>query len=109
MRHCIDAFVFYKGPGGAAEEFGNISYWVNVIKTADYVAQTAIGDSILVSTTREIYGKFGIKTVLDIVWQIFRFYIIHEKSWRMTIIPIVLWAATLGMFYSVSRDILCSI
>ena len=48
LRHILDAFVFYKGPGGAATELGNISYWVNVMKAADYVAQTAIGDAILV-------------------------------------------------------------
>ena len=50
LRHNLDAFVFYQGPGGAAAEFGNISYWVNVMKSADYVAQTAIGDAILVGS-----------------------------------------------------------
>ena len=48
LRHNLDAFVFYTGPGGATAEFGDISYWVNVMKSADYVAQTAIGDAILV-------------------------------------------------------------
>ena len=45
----LDAFVFYKGPGGPIEELGNTSYWVNVMKTVDYVAETAVGDAILVS------------------------------------------------------------
>lgn len=48
LRHNLDAFVYYTGPGGATAEFGDISYWVNVMKSADYVAQTAIGDAILV-------------------------------------------------------------
>ena len=48
LRHILDAFVFYTGQGGPAEELDDISYWINVMKAADYVAQTAIGDAILV-------------------------------------------------------------
>ena len=50
LRHNLDAFIFYRGPGGAAEEFHDISYWVNIMKTVDYVAQTSIGDAVLVSS-----------------------------------------------------------
>ena len=50
LKHNLDAFIFYRGPGGADEEFKNIRYWVNIMKTVDYVAQTAIGDAVLVST-----------------------------------------------------------
>jgi len=32
LRHVLDAFIFYKGPGGAATELEDISYWVNVMK-----------------------------------------------------------------------------
>lgn len=32
LRHNLDAFVFYSGPGGADAEFEDISYWVNVMK-----------------------------------------------------------------------------
>lgn len=49
LLHNLEALVFYQGPGGATARFEQISYWVNVMKTADYVAQTAIGDGILVS------------------------------------------------------------
>ena len=49
LKHNLDAFIFYRGPGGAVEEFENIRYWVNIMKTVDYVAQTAIGDAVLVS------------------------------------------------------------
>ena len=48
LRHNLDAFVFYAGPGGPTAELSDISYWVNVMKAVDYVAQTAIGDAILV-------------------------------------------------------------
>ena len=49
LRHVLDAFVWYKGPGGAIAEFSEISYWVNAMKTVTYVAQTSIADGMLVS------------------------------------------------------------
>ena len=49
LRHNLDAFIYYTGPGGPKAEFAIISYWVNVMKSADYVAQTFIGDGMLVS------------------------------------------------------------
>ncbi|KAJ6544707.1 hypothetical protein B0H10DRAFT_2133542 [Mycena sp. CBHHK59/15] len=69
LRHNLDAFVYYKGPGGATEELENISYWVNVMKTADYVAQTCIGDAIL----------------------IYRCYIVWGKKWMVIIPSFMLW------------------
>ena len=35
LRHNLDAFIFYSGPGGPAAEFDNISYWVNVMKVGN--------------------------------------------------------------------------
>jgi Kef-type K+ transport system membrane component KefB len=32
LRHTLDAFIFYKGPGGANAEFADISYWISVMK-----------------------------------------------------------------------------
>lgn len=49
--HNIRAFVFWTGPGGATEAFHKITDWVNIMKTVDYIAQVAIGDAILVSTS----------------------------------------------------------
>ena len=48
LRHVLDAFIWYHGPGGPIQEFEDISYWVNVMKTVDYVIQTLIGDLMLV-------------------------------------------------------------
>ena len=48
LRHEFDAFIWYKGPGGAIGELSDISYWVNVMKTVAYVAQTNIGDGMIV-------------------------------------------------------------
>ena len=47
----MDAFIYYTGPGGAAEEFKDIGYWVNIMKTVDFVGQTSVGDAILVRHT----------------------------------------------------------
>lgn len=48
LIHVLDAFIWYRGPGGAIGEFNEISYWVNAMKTVTYVIQTSIGDSVLV-------------------------------------------------------------
>jgi len=48
LRHNLDAFVYSFGKEAPAAEFAHISYWVNVMKFADYSAQTFIGDGILV-------------------------------------------------------------
>ena len=49
LRHVLDAFIWYRGSGGAIAELSNLSYWVNVMKTVTYVAQTSVGDGMLVS------------------------------------------------------------
>ena len=54
LRHVLDAFVWYHGPGGAGGEFADISYWVNVMKTVDYVAQTSIADGMLVRAVQRL-------------------------------------------------------
>ena len=38
LRHNLEAFVYYTGPGGPAAEFDNISYWVNVMKVCRSLA-----------------------------------------------------------------------
>ncbi|KAF9255125.1 hypothetical protein L218DRAFT_803712, partial [Marasmius fiardii PR-910] len=69
LRHNLDAFAYYKGPGGAVEELQDISYWVSVMKTVDNIAQTFIGDAML----------------------LFRCYIVYERSWKVIIVPVILW------------------
>lgn len=49
LLHNLEAFVYYTGPGGPTAEFGLVSNWVNVMKSVDFVVQTAIGDAMLVS------------------------------------------------------------
>ena len=68
--------------------------WVNVMKSVDYIAQTAIGDAILVSA--HDIAVLAFLTYESPGAQIYRLYIVYEKSWKMIIIPTLLWAATLG-------------
>ncbi|KAH8105363.1 hypothetical protein BXZ70DRAFT_520696 [Cristinia sonorae] len=69
LRHVLDAFVWYKGPGGAKEEFADISYWVNVMKTVTYVAQTSIADAMLIYRCYVVYGRrWLIAVALSILW-----------------------------------------
>ncbi|RXW13945.1 hypothetical protein EST38_g11912 [Candolleomyces aberdarensis] len=73
LRRNLDAFVFQFAKGvHPADEFAEISDWVNVMKFADYAAQTFIGDGIL----------------------IYRCYIIFNKRWRVVVLPILMWLAT---------------
>src|ERR1700743_1260289 len=48
LQHMLDAFVYYKGPGGPLAELSDTSYWVNSLKTLVYATQTWIGDGVLV-------------------------------------------------------------
>ncbi|PSR99323.1 hypothetical protein PHLCEN_2v4136 [Hermanssonia centrifuga] len=73
LRHNLDAFIFYHGEGGAAKEFSDISYWVNIMKTVDYVMQTAIGDAILN----------------------YRCWMVYNKSWKIVLFPVLMWMAIL--------------
>lgn len=54
VRLDLDAFIYYKGPGGAIGELSILSLWVNVMKTVAYVAQTSIADAMLASIHPEI-------------------------------------------------------
>ncbi|KAJ6595600.1 hypothetical protein DFH09DRAFT_973684, partial [Mycena vulgaris] len=69
LMHNIEAFILYKGSGGATQEFSNISDWVNVIKTVDVIFQTTLGDGML----------------------IYRCWIVYSKSWRVVALPILLF------------------
>ncbi|GJE85142.1 hypothetical protein PsYK624_012200 [Phanerochaete sordida] len=71
LRHNLDAFVFYHGAGGAAAEFDNISYWVNVMKTVDTQVMSLIGDAML----------------------IYRCFVIFSHSWAIAFVPLLMWLA----------------
>ncbi|KAH8105362.1 hypothetical protein BXZ70DRAFT_1043500 [Cristinia sonorae] len=69
LRHVLDAFIWYKGAGGAKAEFADISYWVNVMKTVCYVAQTSIADAMLIYRCYIVYGRNRMIAVgLSVLW-----------------------------------------
>ncbi|EJF60321.1 hypothetical protein DICSQDRAFT_171278 [Dichomitus squalens LYAD-421 SS1] len=69
LRHVLDAFVWYHGPGGAIGEFSDISYWVNAMKTVNYVAQTSIADGMLIYRCYIVYGgNWLVPVPLCILW-----------------------------------------
>ncbi|KAJ3864189.1 hypothetical protein EV359DRAFT_41563 [Lentinula novae-zelandiae] len=49
--------VFLSLRGNTVEDFGNISYWVNVLKMVSFVGQIFTGDSILLYRCWVIYGR----------------------------------------------------
>jgi len=69
LRHNLEAFVYYSGPGGPTAVFLEISSWINIMKTMTYVAQTFIGDGIL----------------------IYRCYIVYGRNWKIIIPSVILW------------------
>ncbi|EGO28970.1 hypothetical protein SERLADRAFT_353852, partial [Serpula lacrymans var. lacrymans S7.9] len=74
LRHNLVAFVYYTGQGGATAEFEDISYWVNVMKTVDYVIQTLIGDAMLM----------------------YRCYLVYERNWKIIIPSFIIWLSSLS-------------
>ncbi|KAI0346624.1 hypothetical protein BDW22DRAFT_1426064 [Trametopsis cervina] len=70
LKHNMDAFLFYKGPGGPDQEFEDISYW-----TADSLCMTLIGDGML----------------------IYRCWIIYAYSWKLIVVPLMMWTVDLGL------------
>ncbi|PSR75960.1 hypothetical protein PHLCEN_2v8765 [Hermanssonia centrifuga] len=74
LRHNLDAFIFYKGPGGPDAEFDNISYWVNVMKTVDTQMMSLIGDGML----------------------IYRCFVIFSHKWLIIAFPLLMWLANVA-------------
>ncbi|KAF9460429.1 hypothetical protein BDZ94DRAFT_1324126 [Collybia nuda] len=79
LYHNIVAFVQFTGPGGPDAELTNISDWVNVMKTADVVISTMLGDGML----------------------FYRCWIIYQRSWLAAFPSLLLWLACLGLGISV--------
>lgn len=90
LRHVLDAFIWYHGPGGATEELGDISYWVSAMKTVAYVAQTSIGDAVLVRV------KSLLRSSVFEPLQIYRCYVVYDRNWKAILSLCLLWVAGVG-------------
>lgn len=93
LRHNLEAFVYFDVH--PIETFEQTSNWINVMKMACYVAQTFIGDSILVSAYALRVSNRTNHRVLHL-FQLFRCWIVYSKRWLIVIVPILLWLGTTG-------------
>lgn len=73
LRHVLEAFIWYRGPGGPTAEFEKISSWIQVTKNGCYIFQTLTGDLIL----------------------IYRCFIVYNRSWLVVALPLTMWTGTL--------------
>ncbi|KAJ7671499.1 hypothetical protein DFH06DRAFT_1468222 [Mycena polygramma] len=79
MQDVIDAFIDYKGPGGALEFYGaadteNIG-WKHWMPAVEDAIQVMLGDGLL----------------------IYRCYVLHDKNWRAIVLPVISWMALAAM------------
>ncbi|KZT69529.1 hypothetical protein DAEQUDRAFT_765372 [Daedalea quercina L-15889] len=76
--HNLVAFIFYRGPGGANEEFDQFTNWVNFIRNIFYDVNEAVSDVAL----------------------IYRCWLVHAYSRRRAIVaiaPLILWLGWLAI------------
>ncbi|KAF5376458.1 hypothetical protein D9615_008606 [Tricholomella constricta] len=69
LQHNIEAFIQFEGD--PIDEFNNTADWINVMKMVNYVAQTFIGDGIL----------------------LYRCWIVYSKKWLVILFPALMWVA----------------
>ncbi|KAF8997255.1 hypothetical protein BDQ17DRAFT_1363377 [Cyathus striatus] len=78
FTRCLQAFIFYNGPGGPTAVFSDLGYWMTLATTFATLLQTVIGDGIL----------------------IYRCWIVYSRSWRIVTVSILLWiGATVSMIF----------
>ncbi|KAF9530720.1 hypothetical protein CPB83DRAFT_868422 [Crepidotus variabilis] len=70
LRHNLEAFIYFNG--NPIDDFDQTSYWLNVVSMGCYVAQTFVGDAVL----------------------LFRCWIVYGRKWLFIAFPMTLWLAT---------------
>ncbi|KAJ6572449.1 hypothetical protein DFH09DRAFT_1152964 [Mycena vulgaris] len=72
LQDVIDAFVDYKGPGGALEFYESVNAgWKHWMVAVEAAVQVILGDGLL----------------------IYRCYVLYDRNWRTIAFPTVSWAA----------------
>jgi len=69
LRHVLDAFIFYTGPGGPIEQLTAISNWLNVMLTVDTQIMFIIVDGFL----------------------IYRCLVVYYYRWLVVAVPLLFW------------------
>jgi len=75
LKHILDAFIFFQGPGGPDGFFGEISEWVNVMKSVDTEVMALIGDGMMIYRCLVVFG-----------WK-----------WLVVAVPILMWLANAAL------------
>ncbi|KAJ7456041.1 hypothetical protein B0H11DRAFT_2322293 [Mycena galericulata] len=86
--HILQAFAFYTGGGGAAQELSDISGWINVAKTAAHVAQMILGDFVLANIQ---VGCLSPLRRIPIDVALIRCYIVYSRHWKVLIPSLILY------------------
>ncbi|KAJ6528238.1 hypothetical protein DFH09DRAFT_1371272 [Mycena vulgaris] len=81
MQDVIDAFIDYKGPGGALEFYETVNTgWKHWIVAIEDTVQVITGDALL----------------------IYRCYVIYDRNWRMIALPALSWLAMTALSITTS-------
>jgi len=94
VRQNVEAFILLGGDViDVIEEFNHTSKWVIYMRMVNYIAQTCIGDGILVRS-----GSFHAPahTSLTSSGQIYRCWVVYGKNWLVVVVPTLLWVAGTG-------------
>jgi hypothetical protein len=90
MIQIVEAFVGYKGPGGAIHVFTQGSSWQSMIKVFCVGLQSLIGDGLLVCGHYQILYLHS----EQLRAQIYRcWFLWHAKSWMVAAFPAIIWLA----------------
>jgi len=92
FRRNLEAFLWSSVP--AAEDFKHTSRWTSVITMGTYVAQTFVGDSILVC--RLFRTRFPCRINHPSSCKLYRCWAIYNNNWLVIAVPVVLWLGTSG-------------
>ena len=91
VRQNIEAFILLGGD--VVAELENTSRWVIYMRVVDFVAQTLIGDAILVRSW--VYRGPDLKSLTSSE-QIYRCWVIYSRNWLVVAVPTLLWVASTG-------------
>ncbi|EPQ54379.1 hypothetical protein GLOTRDRAFT_130568 [Gloeophyllum trabeum ATCC 11539] len=72
LRYNLNAIKVYLGIPGANLAFFDLAYWETIMQSVIYVTETILADALL----------------------IYRAHIVWDKSWRIVVLPLLLWFAT---------------
>ncbi|OBZ77776.1 hypothetical protein A0H81_02386 [Grifola frondosa] len=57
LRYTLYVFIWWAGPGNVQQLLEDKSHWTNIVANVDYVAETVIGDCMLVYRCFVVYGR----------------------------------------------------